>query len=433
MTQEKDTNSFKKLLDRLQEDSWQLELLISAFAIFGLFYALEPITDQLQAAQIDNNQVFLIFFIVVHFSLKILIFNLILHVLLRGLWIGSLGLRYVFGDIDYNKLNYSPKFTNHLKKKVGSFDDYIHKLENFCSVIFAFSFLLIFYISAFFIVNAILIIFQSPIANWMVPIVRVLFVIFALGVVLTFIDFMTNGLLKKNKWVAKFYFPFYRLFSIITLSFLYRPLVYNLLDNKYGRRISLGLIPFYLLIYVGFNFQYQKSNFITIASTQVSNSYLSNGANYEDVIETSEKSFIREFAIQSKVISDPYIKVNIPLSTKIEDGLMAYNPKLKPEIDQRGLHFQSEVHFFKKELDDNKISLEYLNTFQQKYKIKIDSKTYKSEFIIANNKGELGFESYIGIQDLPEGKHVIELQSLKRKGTDSLSSIHKVPFWYYQN
>jgi len=40
MEENKNKNSLKKILDRLQEDSWQLELLVSGFTIFGLFYAL---------------------------------------------------------------------------------------------------------------------------------------------------------------------------------------------------------------------------------------------------------------------------------------------------------------------------------------------------------------------------------------------------------
>ena len=55
----------------------------------------------------------------------------------------------------------------------------------------------------------------------------------------TIIDFKTSRKLKKKQWISKIYFPFYRLFSIVTLSFLYRPLVYNFLDNKFGKRVSL--------------------------------------------------------------------------------------------------------------------------------------------------------------------------------------------------
>ena len=43
MNNEFTNKKFRKLLDKLQQDSWQLELLISGFAIFGLFSSLETI------------------------------------------------------------------------------------------------------------------------------------------------------------------------------------------------------------------------------------------------------------------------------------------------------------------------------------------------------------------------------------------------------
>ena len=46
----------------------------------------------------------------------VLIINLILHVVLRGLWIGAIGLRYVSSEIDYEALNYGKRFTKYLQK-----------------------------------------------------------------------------------------------------------------------------------------------------------------------------------------------------------------------------------------------------------------------------------------------------------------------------
>lgn len=428
------SNSFKKLLDRLQEDSWQLELLISGFAIFGLFYALKPISYQLNVAQVDNNQVFVNFFIVVYFALQILIFNLLLHVLLRGLWIGSLGMRYVFGEINYNKLNYSEQFTKYLQKNVGSFDAYIGKLENICSVIFALSFLLIFYIFSFFAISFTVLAFQNPVAEWLIFITRIIFGLFALGAFLTFVDFLTQGFLKKNRLISKFYFPFYWVFSFLTLSFLYRPLIYNLLDNKRGKRISFILIPIYILIYVVFHIEYQKSNFITLETTKLSNSIIANGRNYEDFIEKNENLFRGEFVIQSKVISDPYIQIFVPLHSNLEDSLIQFNPLLKPEIDKRGLFFRSKITFSlsEKKASPPDFSEEYLKTFQDKYRFSIDNTLLTTNFVIVNNNGMLGFETYVGIKDLAEGKHVINLLKFETKNTNSPSSIHEVPFWYYK-
>lgn len=432
MEQNDNRNSFKKLLDRLQEDSWELELLISGFAIFGLFYSLDPIAHKLLVAHFDNNIVFIGFLVIVHFSLQILIFNLLLHVLLRGLWIGSLGLRYVFGDIDFDKLNYGEQFTRYLKKNIGSFDTYISKLENLCSVIFALTFLLVFYVFSFFVIAFLLMAFTNLVPEWMIGITRVVFALLSVGIVLTFVDFVTQGLLKKNKWVAKVYFPFYWVFSFLTLSFIYRPLVYNLLDNKNGRRISFGLIPFYMIIYVVFHLHYKKSNFVTTESTRLSNGSIAIGRNYQDDIEKREEVFIGDFAIQSKVIVDPFIRLLVPLNDKIEDALVAFNPSLKPEKDRRGLQFQSEISVVTDEKETEDLTEVYLKTFEEKYRFKIDTTTYTTEFVISNVSEELGFESYIGIQDLAEGKHTIEFQSLKRKGSDSLVSICTIPFWHYK-
>ena len=46
---------FKKWLDKLQQESWQLELLISGFAIFGLFSAFEPL--QLKFQETLNSEI----------------------------------------------------------------------------------------------------------------------------------------------------------------------------------------------------------------------------------------------------------------------------------------------------------------------------------------------------------------------------------------
>lgn len=353
--------------------------------------------------------------------------------MLRGLWIGGLGLRYVFGEIDFDKLNYSELFTKHLKQKVGSFDAYINTLENSCSIIFAISFLLIFYIFSFFIIIAIMIGFNLVVPDWMVIVVRFFFILFCIGTLLTFFDFITQGLLKKHQRVAKLYFPFYRVFSLLTLSFLYRPIVYNLLDNKNGRRISLGLIPFYILIYVVFHLNYQKSNFITPVSTKLSNSIIANGSNYEDIITESNDILIGEFAIQSKVITDPYVKLIVPLSDEIEDILIEFNTDLKPEKDNRGLYFQSEISIINIKTKQDNLMNEYLSTFEKCYSFKIDNIAYKTDFVIANVANKLSFESYIGIQNLSEGQHIIEFQHLKPLNTDSLISLRKVPFWYYKN
>ncbi|ULC58941.1 hypothetical protein MBM09_13595 [Flaviramulus sp. BrNp1-15] len=433
--------AFKKLLQKLQEESWQLELLISGFAIFGLFSAFEPL--KIAVKQAKNNGIIHegIIAQIALIACIILIFNLLLHVLLRGLWIGALGLRYVSGDIDYEKLNYGEKFTKYLKKKVGSFDKYIATLENYCSIIFAISFLLIFYVLAVsFTILCIALIAGYIINNDSLPEwIKIVFgatsiVFILLGMLFTFIDFVTQGFLKKKKWLSKIYFPFYWIFSFITLSFLYRPIVYNFLDNKFGKRLSFLLFPLFLILFFSLSLNYNFSNYFSISNN--SNEYIANNNNYEDLID--EKSgFIDNAAIQSKVITDNFIKVFVKFSESVENRIFNYNKGLKPEKDIRGL--TTDITFNEEFIDYIKrdsLKREYIKTFNKIYYVKIDSLVQKTQFIVSRSKkGNLGFETYISSKNLSEGKHTLEVKrkALNKEKDTVYYSITTIPFWYFKD
>ena len=434
--------AFKKLLEKLQEESWQLELLISGFAIFGLFNAYEPLKIAIIEATNDGVLHRAIISQVAWFSCIILLFNLLLHVLLRGLWIGALGLRYVSGDIDYEKLNYSEKFTTYLKKKVGSFDRYIARLENYCSIIFAVSFLLIFYVLALtFTILVIVLTIENIIDNdnlpsWvrkLIGIPLITFIVF--GLLLTFIDFITQGWLKKKKWLSKIYFPFYWVFSFITLSFLYRPIVYNFLDNKFGKRLSFILFPIFIIVIIMASLNYNFSNYFN--DNNRSTSYITSDNNYEDLVDKNDELFIDDAAIQTKIVTENYVKVFIKLSKSIENNIFDFNAGLKPDNDIRGITSDVVIGFNngKNDFGNNRkrldsIRKDYIRTFNILYSVEIDSLKFDSDFVV--NKHDLGFETYLPTKSLSPGKHILNVKYKALKEKDTLNKKMKsILFWYY--
>ncbi len=439
MSQDYNNPAFKKLLQKLQEESWQLELLISGFAIFGLFTAYEPISNSMDEAK-NTEQIYKFFIsLIAQISCAILIFNLLLHVLLRGLWIGALGLRYVSGDIDYDELKYSQKFTRYLKKKVGSFDRYIATLENYCSIIFAISFLLIFYVLAltFTIVTIALIgnyiIDSDWLPGWVSKGIGIPLMLFiCLGMLFTFIDFMTLGFLKKKKWLSKIYFPVYWLFSFITLSFLYRPLIYNFLDHKFGRRLSMILVPFYILILMLSSFYHQNSNYIN--ANLSSGAIVANNKNYEDQLMLNNQ-FTGDVTIPSKVINESYLQVFMVYQEDIEDRIFSFNPGLKPKKDIRGLQNDMISFEFNDHSKQDSLRQAYLKTFNFIYSIRIDSTKYDSDFILSQNfKNELGFETYVNIDSLQKGRHLLKIVRKRiRKKDTTYWAIEQIPFWYFKD
>ncbi|WP_340202773.1 hypothetical protein [Ascidiimonas sp. W6] len=424
---------FKKWLDILQQESWQLELIISGFAIFGLFAIKEPIHINVLEAEMQRNVYASFLWQGLMISWVIITFNLIIHVVLRGLWIGAIGLRYVSDDIDYDKLSYSKKFTNHLQKRIGSFDNYVATLEKYCSIIFAVTFLLVFYLIGLLLITFLLTLIglwidkeeTSRFYRFGIGIPLIIFI--SIGSVFTFFDFITQGWLKKKKWTTFLYYPFYWVFKYLTLSFLYRPMVYNFLDTKFGKRLSLILVPLYMGIIILAGTGFSTSNYIN--KNLKANKVVADQENYYDEI-TKATQFVHLAAIPSKVITNPFLNVFIAYGKSIEDDVFYFEKSLEPEEDKRGIFsiFSSGVV---KEAE-NKLPL-YLQTVEEMYTFKIDSLELKGAFIVSRNqRKQIGFETFLDIGNVNKGKHALEIwRKDYRKDSIIQRKIITIPFWYY--
>jgi hypothetical protein len=107
--------------------------------------------------------------------------------------------------------------------------------------------------------------------------------IFLVSISLALIDFVTQGFLKNKKWLAIICFQFYRFISLLTLSFLCRPSIYNFLDNKLDRRISFILFPLYLSVVLFSLVKFESSNyFFTEKKSSISQTKL---GHYENLIQ----------------------------------------------------------------------------------------------------------------------------------------------------
>lgn len=426
---------FKKWLDILQQESWQLELIISGFAIYGLFTIIGPIELANQEAQNDGN-VYRVFLMQgLQISWYILTINLLAHVILRGLWIGAIGLRYVSGEIDYDSLNYSPKFKRHLLKRVGSFDNYVAVLEKYCSIIFAVTFLLVFYLLGLLLIAFIFTLLGLMIAKdensaWLRYGIGIPVIIFlSIGTVLTFIDFATQGWLKKKKWTTFFYYPIYWLFKYLTLSFLYRPMVYNFLDTKFGKRLSMIIVPLYIGLSILAATGFSISNFIE--KDMASNSFTANAKNYNDQI-AKNNLFADKASIPSKIIISSYLDVFVVFGSSIEDDVFFFKKELKPDKDRRGI--------FSRVFSDGNIPWqekgkqieEYMTTLEDMYKISIDSTEFKPKFVVTqNDQDQLGLQTVLDLSDIPKGKHVLSVARKDHRDEEIYTRvIISFPFWY---
>jgi len=436
----KEKNKLKEWLDKTQQESWQLELLVTGFSIFLVLGALdaidkmEPNVRLLNEGMGDLGKLVSISFAVLAISLLFFLINLVLHVVLRGLWIGAIGLRSVSGDIDFDKLGFSPRFDQFLRLKTGSFDDYIERLENLCSIVFAFTFLLVFVIVsvAIWSFSAALI---YDFARENLPggfgeiVSSVLEVVLILTGMIYMLDFMTLGWVKKRRWFSKVYYPFYRIYGFITLSALYRPMYYNLIDNKLGRKAALLLIPYIVVV-------------VWLASMNVdSHAWFATEDNNHEIVKScyddlrEEGKLIPTASIPSKFVGNGYLELFIRYHAYHDDRILKQKcPDVKPPVEPGISSGFTGEDDDEEQLDFPKTSLDCLSSL---YELRIGDSLFqqpKYRFFKHPNKEERGLLTMLDVAYLPRGEHEIIIKKLGKDTSEDANALImndfvRFPFW----
>ncbi|WP_116127578.1 hypothetical protein [Lewinella sp. IMCC34183] len=348
-------------LDRLQQESWQLELILSGFAIFLLlagyssFYELDlPLGRKLL-----NNEAWRpvsIAYYVMRTGYLALIICLLVHLLLRGVWIAAIGLRSVSGDIDYGRLGYRPRYERFLMRRIGSFDSYLDRLERLCSVAFSLAFLIIccfFSLVAYTMACVVLQVLNSWLfgeawqweggifggGGWLNLILLLVGLLFM-------IDFLSLGFFKRNRWTAGAFYPIYRLMGWVTLAALYRPLYHNLVDNRFGRRLARLLPLFILVALLSVSVRSEEAAYLPYFARD--GKHVVEANNYDDTAyEPAE--YLRRSSLASKYPDHGYLELFVPYLPRYHDPVIeALAPDLAssryPGIKLRGAFTVGELY-----------------------------------------------------------------------------------------
>lgn len=258
-------------LERLEQESYQAELIVSGVALLGAFQ-LPGLLDQLlnwclQRTTAEQQELLGYLFIYLLFGAFILIFNFVLHFSLRTLWIGNIGLASVFPEgINEHSDRYSPHFLARLKARFPDLQGFNQRLDDFCSLLFSiagvslitFIFLTILLMAFWGIGYLLSMVFAGLPATYFA-----LGGLFLLASVLLFQGMLNHKKLRDKSWAKKIQFPLY-LFSvrIMTGPFL-EPFTYigQTLATNVSKARYIGVTAGYMvLLVIGFVLWVQDSN-----------------------------------------------------------------------------------------------------------------------------------------------------------------------------
>ncbi|MEP0985007.1 hypothetical protein [Ekhidna sp.] len=445
-------NQIESWLKKLERESWQLELLVSAFTIFLLIGANSAYKEFLHSLSYEYNMgtpafgIAGLFLMIIKNSIQALTIALIIHLMLRGFWIGTIGLRSVQPTVDFEKLKYNKFFTEKLKMNgVISLDKMVVQLDEICSVIFAFSFLIISVLIAFamYLMGLGLI---GVVLSWFINVssgtIATIFIVLSVIVALVYIimgliymlDYLTLGFFKKISWFSKIYYPFYRLFNFITLSRLSKSIYYYLISKFSKNRIRIVFTVLGCIVLFMFLFEYDQNRYFPEAE----NTLTISADMYDDV--RSADDYIETISIPSQFIDKPFfplflrynpgdnsiIQGNCPDFEPLkEDGL---NSTMGIKTGKGGFHITSK--------DYSVEDFEQLLACQSSiYQIMVNDSIYENltfRFYAHPHKDQKGLLTVIPTEGFKSGENVLQIRKvhLDSLGDAKINKYVTVPFWF---
>ncbi|MGB5553901.1 MAG: hypothetical protein WBM83_04520 [Flavobacteriaceae bacterium] len=414
-------------LQRLKNESWEAELLVSAVAIFAIlksFSALDwlliQFIDRLNPSQYEIGYFILVFG---YLAIGILAAMFAIHFAFRAYWIGLVGLNSVFPDYGLEDSAYSPIYTKKILQVLPNIKDSITKIDELCSVIFsaAFAFMLI-YSFATISSSLYLILFNmlsDLIPDWVLlaPLGLLAFVLFAgllVSIPANMKKFHKNETIQHlyflyARWATvPFYGPFYK--SIMQISMLFG-------SNFKKKKGLVKMVILMLLIgiffggskLIGSNYRYLITSDYKPEKSRLNSSFYSDN--------NSESNFLLHPEIQTEIISDNAIKLFIPL----------FNYETNSMIKQCELSkFSFDVI---DDTDRQKMWQDKLDCYKSYLNVSLDEKLLTVNFLKTDHPStaQFGLIGFISLSASTEGLHHLKVS---KKISEDFENTWNIPFFY---
>ena len=153
------------------------------------------------------------------------------------------------------------------------------------------------------------------------------------------------------------------------------------------------------------------------------------------MVNDENDGFPGTLVIPSKTITTPYLKVFVPFTEGLENRIFQYDSTLRPKKDRRGL--STSIQFstnwdekIKSKRQKDSIRLRYLKVFDKMLTFTIDTLKVDGDFLMTVERERMGFETYLDLSKVPEGKNLLKAYRRSLKEQDTTSEVRQtIPYW----
>jgi hypothetical protein len=241
-----------KWLKELQENSWELELLISGGAIFTLFQLSDWFIEWIDTIRITNSipgvSILLLTGMVI---IKTLTLGFASHLIMRAFWLALVCVNYVFPEgINIEKIRFKKPYKINVEDK-SDLKNQILFVDRICGAIIYLTILSAFVTFGFLIGFLPILVYIVFIESVSVPafIDDIISPVLLFSYLFYFFDFLLGGLLRKIKYLSYLTYPFFIVYDYLTLRFVYKNSLYLFTSSLKRRYIVLSTLMFFSVVF----------------------------------------------------------------------------------------------------------------------------------------------------------------------------------------
>lgn len=393
-------------IESLYQRSWEMELLISGFALILLLQSFAYLDYLFN--WIDYWVDYSVFYSGLSLSFKIATFLLpisiivlciflSINLILRAYWIGLIGLMSRM-----NRVPNTTRFSRYRKQnliqilEVRKMKKHVDFVDHLGSQVFAVAILFICYFISL-LVSIMILILLVFLTGTISLFFGFLILLYVLGAFVFVLDNATGGVFsqRKSNWINQSYYYVYRVYRIITGYFVYEKIALSSRQNGVDQITKCIFLVFFL---------YSSAEIFIGASENLSSESDENNQPFRSVYlsEYSKKGLLARIAIDQREYKKMPVKLFVPLTKTIRH------------------HLEERCEMKRMKLVDETCAASFFG-------IKIDEQEQMLDWAYETHpQGDTqGISFYIDSPDLERGQHNLVLEM------PFLETPVEIKFWYY--
>jgi len=334
--------------------AWELELLISGAIVVGLF-ALPGIIERVfarfepHATTATIVPLFLLHIYLLSAGYALLI-AFTIHFCARAYWVGLIGLNSVFpGGMRWDRMSVGPAVTAVYRKRLSSPRQSIERIDNFCSILFSFAFMIVIVL-----VYTIALMAVCGGIGWAIAhlfaagrdtgqiVEVVVFVYLAFCIATITVDKRMGHKLPPTGTARRRLDRLATAVYYMTPTAITGPILLTLTSNL-GRRkmISIFQVAVFAVLALAAADRFVRGGRLRMNSYDYFTTASPRSVNYQHYADErpAGERYGAIAYIQSETISGPYVTLFVPYTPSVDNGAVASRcPALRP-LSKRGVEF----------------------------------------------------------------------------------------------